>query len=157
VFYASIFFSRVIAVSHPGNKVMWTTDSIPGQIEGTPLITQNNRAPGEYIFFTHNHNTTTIAPVGSFSLVAAEDGERLFSEVAGGSPNDPSPDMLTLRLPYGPLGVAHFPAVGRYPGGEANDNDLFVWSTNAGEGKAPDGYTRAFQLPILFIPEFARE
>jgi hypothetical protein len=136
---------------------MWTSGSVPGQIEGTPLITKSARSPGEYIFFTHNQNVTTIAPVGSFSLVSGENGELLFTEVAGDSPNDPSTDSLILSLPYGPLGVAYEPDFGRYPGGEANDNDLFVWSTSDGEGKGPNGYSRAFQLPVLFIPDFAGE
>ena len=137
---------------------MWISDSIPGEIQGKPLISQSERTPGEYIFFTHNHNVTIGDPVGSFSMVEGATGELLFSEVAGESPNDPDPSNLvrvsTLRLPYSELGVSPSPNYGRYPGGENNDRDLFVWSTSDNLGRAPNGYTRAFQLPRLFDPVF---
>jgi hypothetical protein len=150
-------YSRIIAVAHPGNKVLWISD-IPGEIQGKPLITESEVSPGEYIFFTHNQDVETMEPYGSFSMIRGDTGALIYTEDAGDSLNDPDLTTLvrvtTLRLPYAPLGVAHEPAFGRYPAGEGNGNDLFIWSTSDGEGASPDGYTRAFQLPRLFQPEF---
>jgi hypothetical protein len=137
---------------------VWISDSIPGEIQGKPLITQNGPSPGEYIFFTHNQNVTIGDPIGSFSMVMGSSGSLVFTEMAGDSPYDPDQANLvrveTLRLPYSPLGVAHDPENGRYPGGEGNTRDLLIWSTSANEGRGDNGYTRAFQLPRLFTPEF---
>jgi hypothetical protein len=147
--------SRVVAVSHPQNNLLWVSDSVPGQIQGTPIVTRD----GKYIFFTHNENVSSDAPFGSFSMVHAEDnGKLLFTEVAGSSSDDPVPTRVeTLLQPYGPLGVAHSPTEGRYLAGFTNSNDVFIWSTSTSEGKDPNGYTRAFQIPPFFSPPFARK
>lgn len=95
---------------------------------------------------------------GSFSLVMADSGRLLWTESAGESDLDPSVSNLrldTLKLPYGAVGVSHFPSQGKYPGGLGNFNDIFVWSTSDEFGRAPNGYSRAFQLPRIFSPEFA--
>jgi hypothetical protein len=97
--------------------------------------------------------------VGTFSMVNGIDGTMMFTELAGESRVDPDTESLsrvsTLRLPYGPLGVAHEPEWGRYPGGKGNIHDMFIWSTSDLGGRGNNGYTRAFQLPKLFEPEFA--
>lgn len=137
---------------------MWTSEQIPGRIQGRPIPNQSLSAKGQYIFFTHNIDTATDEPVGAFSMMLSESGELIFTEIAGDSPNDPAPEDLrveTLRLPYGPLGVAPFPQQRRFTAGQANSNDLFVWSTSVNDGIAPNGYVRAFQLPTLFQPQFA--
>lgn len=140
---------------------MWVSESIPGEIQGKALSTQNGPNAGEYMFFTHNQNLMTADPFGSFSSVLAETGALVFTEISGESQFDPEADTLarleSLRLPYGPLGVAYGPEYGRYPGGEGNSNDLFIWSTSVEDGKGPNGYTRAFQLPRLFTPDYARK
>jgi outer membrane protein assembly factor BamB len=150
--------SRVIAVAHPNNRLLWISDSVPGQIQGTPIISQSSKDPGRYIFVTHNMNVTLGDPIGGFSMIQADaDGKLVFTEVAGTSRRDPTfTDRIeTLAVPYGPLGVAHKPNFGRYPGGEGNSNDLLIWSTSSEDGEGPNGYTRAFQLPLTFAPEFA--
>jgi hypothetical protein len=137
---------------------MWISDIIPGEIQGKPLITESELSPGEYIFFTHNQNVETLEPYGTFSMISSDTGALMYTEDAGDSLNDPDladvPSLTSLRLPYAPLGVAHAPAFGRYPAGEGNGNDLFIWATSEGQGKSPAGYSRAFQLPRLFQPEF---
>ena len=148
----------MIAVSHPANQIKWISDSIPGKIAGTPIITEMD--PGLYVFFTHNvKNVTTDETVGSFSMLNGLDGAMMFSEMAGEGRLDPPPEALTrvttLRLPYTALGVAPTPEYGRFPGGDNNLHDLFVWGTSDLQGKGPNGYTRAFQLPKLFEPVFA--
>lgn len=151
-------FSRIIAVSHPNNRFLWTSESIDGKVQGSPIVTQTH--PGEYIFFTHNQmNATTGEEYGAFSMISAADGSLLFTEIAGESQWDPELNELsrveTLRLPYSPIGVSHSPTYGRYPGGLTNTNDLFLWSTSADSGSSNNGYTRAFQLPRLFEAAFA--
>jgi hypothetical protein len=125
---------------------------------GRPIISKVD--PGAYIFFTHNQaNVTTGEIVGSFSMMNGTNGSMMFTEVAGDSIHDPDPSTLTLvntyRMPYSALGVSHEPEYGRYPGGESNTHDLFVWSTSELEGRGENGYTRAFQLPNLFEPDVA--
>ena len=153
-------FSRIIKV-RGNNHVEWVSEAIPGAMSGKVVTTQGIVNPGTYIFFTHNQNVTSEVPIGTFSMVLGETGDLLFSEISGTSALDPNIADVTLLetwdLPYGPVGVEHNPVLGRYPGGEGNTNDLFVWSTSAGDGTRPTGYTRAFQLPRLFQPEFARK
>jgi hypothetical protein len=137
---------------------MWISEAIPGRIQGKPIITKVD--PGDYIFFTHNRVDIITGEVfGSFSMMNGKDGVTMFTEVAGESRMDPEPSMLerisTLKLPYSALGVSHSPEYGRYPGGENNNHDLFVWSTGDLEGRSDNGYTRAFQLPKYFEPEFS--
>ena len=153
--------SRVVAVTHPGNKLLWESDFIPGRIQGTPIISKNGDAtgnPGRYVFFTHNQ-VVDGSWVGTFSILQADlNGGLVFSEMAGESSTDPQPENFefvnTLRLPYGPLGVAHTPDQGRYPAGQNRTSDLLVWSTSDGDGRDDNGYTRAFQFPKDFQPAF---
>ena len=79
--------SRIIAVSHPNNALMWESESIPGQIQGTPLITYSAASPGKYIMFTHNQkNVSSGSTYGTFSMVQADaNGTLIFSEDAGDS------------------------------------------------------------------------
>ncbi|KAG7361838.1 PQQ-like domain containing protein [Nitzschia inconspicua] len=152
------YSSRVFAVSHPTNKILWKSESVPGTIQGSPIITQVN--PGLYVFFNHNQrNLTSGELVGSFSMINGVDGTMMFTEIAGESRVDPGPDtwsrISSLRLPYTALGVAHQPEWGRYPGGKDNIRDVFIWSTSDMEGRGEHGYTRGFQLPKLFDPRFA--
>jgi hypothetical protein len=154
------YASRIVSLSHPDNKVLWVSDVIPGEVQGRPQVTE--RKPGEYIVFTHNQlNMTTGELYGSVSMILADSGMLAWTENAGDSSIDPNLDDLQLiddlRLPYGPIGVAHFPEEGRYPGGEGNNNDIFVWATSDNDGLGPSGYTRAFQIPRLFEPAFARK
>jgi len=155
---AEDYSSRIIAVDYPPKRIMWISESIPGAVEGKPVATRLDS--GEFIFFTHNQiDLTTGEIVGSFSMLNGADGTLMFTEVAGESRFDPDESSLgrvdTLRLPYSALGVSHSPAYGRYPGGESNEHDLFVWSTSTLGGRGDNGYTRAFQLPKLFNPESA--
>jgi hypothetical protein len=134
---------------------MWTSDAIPGRVQGTPIISQVDL--GMYVFFTHNRmNQTSNQLVGSFSMIDGSTGAWMFTESAGDSRMDPIQlsHVDTLRLPYAALGVAHQPEWGRYPGGEGNGHDLFIWSTSVSNGRGEGGYTRAFQLPKLFEPDF---
>jgi hypothetical protein len=157
-------YSRIIAVTHPDNTLLWESDSIPGEVQGTPIIAKSVDHPGEYVYFTHNQKdnigTVDEAVFGSFSIVQAEEGggKLIFTEDAGDSDDDPNPSMLvSFRQAYAPLGVAHNPVGGRYPGGETKLHDLLVWGTNILDGEDDAGYTRAFQLPRLFNPIFARK
>jgi hypothetical protein len=156
--------SRVIALTHPGNQLLWESESIPGRIQGTPIVSKNGditNNPGRYVFFTHNE-VIDGQWVGSFSILRADlNGGLAFTEMAGESTSDPVAGQFefvsTLRLPYGPIGVAHFPDSGRYPLGQNRTSDLLVWSTSAGEGRSENGYTRAFQFSEGFQPAFMGE
>jgi hypothetical protein len=147
-------------VTHPTSKLKWISNSIPGKVQGVPIVTKVD--PGLYVFFTHNErNATTGEVVGIFSMINGMNGDLMFSEIAGESKVDPEPEQLSLlshlRLPYTALGVSYAPDFGRYNGGDDNIRDLFVWSTSDLEGRGENGYTRAFQLPQLFEPEFASD
>jgi hypothetical protein len=60
-------------------------------------------------------------------------------------------------MPYAPIGVAHFPTEGKFPGGQGNDNDVFIWSASTEKGMGPSGYTRVLQIPRVFAAAFARK
>ena len=150
-----------MAISHPNNSLLWESEPIPGVIQGTPVIGQStDEAGNKYIYFTHNHNTESIdaslAVYGSFSFMD-ESGNMIFTEDAGAATSDPAvPGRLDdYAQPYSPVGIAYMPMFGRYPGGADNANDLLLWSTSISDGQGPNGYTRAFQIPTPFAPDFA--
>ena len=129
-------------------------------IQGTPTIGKStDNAGNTYIYFTHNHNMNAIdssGAYGSFSVMQESTGDVIFTENAGNSTSDPEPGRLdTLQVTYGPVGIAQLPLFGRYPGGLDNSNDLLLWSTSIENGEGPNGYTRAFQIPSPFSPDFA--
>jgi len=158
--FVSAICSRVIAMAHPSNDILWVSDPIEGEVQGTPIINSGLDRKGEFIYFTHNSVTPDGAAVGIFSAMDSSSGSLLFSEVAGSSPNDPQDlegfRIETLQFTYGPLGVSHIPIDGRYPGGARNSNDIFVWSTSDADGRGPNGYTRAFQVPSNWDGTFGK-
>ena len=142
-----IFDSRLVAIAHPQNRVLWVSAPFIGIAQGTPIIAKSQRDAGRYVFITHNVHTddgTIPAAEGFFSIftVQPSTAAQLFQEGAGSL-------SVSDRAPYTALGVAHRP-VGN--NNNINNNDLFVWMTSTDDGTARSGYFRSFQLPIRFDP-----
>jgi len=130
--------SNQILINDETFNVMFVSDPIEGQIQGTPVVTEGKFA-GEYIFVTHNTNvdSTVQTPVGHFSVLeVGKDGISIFTE----SVLDVEP---TNVVPYGPLGAAFNPTSGKYDGGRFNLNDIVVWTSAADNGRGGVGFTRA--------------
>ena len=108
------------------------------------------RNAGLYILATHNTNTTSLTepPTGYFSIFDFNTNGTVIWTEASNATN------ATDIAPYTALGVAHSPKFGKFTGGETNTNDIVVWTTSTQEGLGRDGYTRAFQLPFVFDPQF---
>lgn len=140
--------SRIIAIAHPFNEVLFVSEPLQGMVQGTPFVTKGT-FPGRYIFVTHNTNTmsSTLPSAGHFSVLdVAANGALYFTE----SIEDVDPNRI---LPYGPLGASHSPSGGKFEGGRSNSNDLVVWLSNDDMGMGQEGFIRGFQFPVNFQPE----
>lgn len=139
--------SRIVAVSHPYNRVMFISPSLPGKAVGTPVVSRSVDTRGVYMFITHNAEREDDGGIeGYFTvLLTAEDGAVHYTEGAGKT-------VPTDTMPYGPLGVTPDPAGGKFPGGFGNNNDLMMWTTSEAEGRGVPGYLRAFQIPQNYDP-----
>jgi hypothetical protein len=138
--------SRLIAISHPYNRVLFTSPSFPGEVVGTPVVTRSPDTRGRYIFVNTNVETTDGQLEGFFSvMLTVEDGSIHYTEGAGSV-------STTDRFPYAPFAVAHKPMLGKFPYGLMDNNDIVVWGTSDQEGRGKWGYTRAFQIPENYDP-----
>jgi hypothetical protein len=149
--------SRVVGVSVPEHKTLWSSEALPGDSIGSPVILYESTQRTPYVAFTHNTQVTladnSTATSGSFTLLNPVNGQILWTESASSREEFPKG--------YGPLGVAINPIAGNYVGGENNDNDLVVWGTIDKSGKQwgtidksgkqrNQGNTYVFQLPPNF-------
>jgi outer membrane protein assembly factor BamB len=141
--------SRIIAVSHPSNQMLWISVPLAGEVAGTPFVTQSPDTVGSYIYTTHN-TVKGPTPEGLFSVMAAGDGAILLTESA-------SSTGVANIYTYGPPGGSHFPSRGMYTGGENNTNDIVVWVTSDDNGLGREAFLRAFQLPMGFDPAMLDE
>jgi hypothetical protein len=142
--------SRIVAIAHPFNEVLFVTEQVPGIIVGTPVVTMSS-FPGRYVYVTHNTNTlsTAMPATGHFSVLdMTQDGAIIFTE----SVVDVDPGRI---FPYGPLGVAHNPTGGNYDSGQSNTNDIVAWTSSVDGGTGGVGFIRGFQLPVDFEPNSA--
>jgi hypothetical protein len=145
--------SRVVAISLPEHKTLWSSESLPGDSMGSPVVLYESTQRIPYVAFTHNtqllatttladdNSTTTVS--GAFTLLNASNGQILWTESASSREEFPQG--------YGPLGVAVNPIAGNYVGGEDNDNDVVVWGAFDPTGTRQNlGSTYVFQLPPNF-------
>ena len=139
--------SRVVAISIPEHKTLWSSKALPGDTIGSPVILYESTQRTPYVAFTHNTQVTladnSTATSGSFTLLNPVNGQIIWTESESSREDFPKG--------YGPLGVAINPIAGNYVGGENNDNDLVVWGTFDKSRKQGDqGNTYVFQLPPNF-------
>mmetsp|Transcript_34521 Transcript_34521/g.75554 ORF Transcript_34521/g.75554 Transcript_34521/m.75554 type:complete len:584 (-) Transcript_34521:49-1800(-) len=131
--------SRVIALSHPSAKLMWTSPPMLGEVSGTPVITSS----GTHIFLTRNTEDNTA---GHFTILDATDqGMHVFDEASDRYREED-------RAPYGPVGLARNPVKGASwdKSGIINRNDVAWWAHSTDAGRTDDGMTRGYQLPKYF-------
>lgn len=143
--------SRIVAISHPFNEVLFVSVPIAGIIQGTPVLSRGYH-PGRFIFVTHNTNMMstdeTQPQTGHFSVLDTMfNGTVVFTESHATVAS--SADRI---FPYGPVGISHNPTHGNYLGAGSNTNDIVVWTTSALEGRGLQGSVRGFQLPVGFEP-----
>lgn len=134
--------SRVHAISHPNNDLLWTSPPLPGVVSGTPVVTSD----GRYVYLTRNTDSFLAMPEGHFTVLNADDGTVHYTESA-------TANHANDTMPYGPLTIVHDPAGGHYQGGEFNRQDLAIWHTSSDGGEAKFGHTRIFQLPPYYNPD----
>jgi hypothetical protein len=135
--------------------LLWTSSSLPGKIQGTPVIDSNRKDPRrKYVLLTHNANVVSVDPdatstggvIGHLTMLQATNGNLVWTQTE----IDIDEIGEEKAQGYGPLGFVDNPSMGKYSGGMENINDLIVWTNNAQEGRAKYGHTFAFQLPPLF-------
>lgn len=136
---------RVIAVSIPDHKELWSSSSLAGYNVGSPVIYQT-RNEETYVALTHNSellrpDNSTIT-TGRITMLRADEGRLLWTE------SEWSRDEIPTG--YGPPGIASNPIAGKYVGGELNSNDIIVWTSSDKNGRGNLGYSYALQLPRGF-------
>jgi outer membrane protein assembly factor BamB len=143
--------ARVVAVSIPSHKIMWTSEELPGIPSGTPLVYANQLRPATamYIVLIHNSRITkpdnTTTQTGHIALLNPEEGSVIFEESEWTLDDSP--------LGYAPASLTSTPIRGMYAGGKDNQNTIVVWASNDANGRGAVGRTYIFQLPRGFKEE----
>lgn len=139
--------SQVMAVSAESHELIWSSEVLPGESMGSPIIIYEQQSRKPYIALTHNTEIfladNSTATLGSFTLLDSETGNVLWTETEPMNGEEPPKG-------YGPLGVASNSIYGKYIGGEDNSNDLAGWATYDKHGRRNIGTTYTFQLPQDF-------
>ncbi|CAJ1941494.1 unnamed protein product [Cylindrotheca closterium] len=143
--------ARVVAVSIPSHKIMWTSIELPGIPSGTPLVygDQLRSATSMYIVLIHNsrvsgiRNTTTHT--GHITLLNPSKGTVIWEEAEWLLDDSPKG--------YAPPSMASNPLRGMYAGGKDNTNGIVIWASNDADGRGTVGNTYIFQLPSDFEEE----
>lgn len=138
--------SRVVAISIPEHERLWTSDALPGQSLGSPVVLYESTTRKPYVALTHNTQimmaNNSTATNGMFTLLNPKNGKALWTESES--------SRLDFPKGYGPLGLAAKPMSGNYYGEEDNDNDFVAWGNFDEKGNRNLGNTFLFQLPQKF-------
>jgi len=154
--------TRVVCVSIPEHKILWTSAGLPGTPNGSPLIyyadertmslhkeTHGSYDTNEmYVVLTHNShlikpdNTTRIT--GHLTVLDPQTGHVKWTQ-SEWSRNE-------VPKGYGPPQVSHHPILGGANSGgySHNKNDVIIWTSSGEEGKGNSGNLYAFQQKSLF-------
>jgi hypothetical protein len=136
--------SRVVAVSIPDHKELWSSNALPGQNSGSPVLFKSNDQQ-TYIALTHNSElktiNNTVMTTGYITVLRAEDGTVVWTETESSWNKQPKG--------YGPPEVAHNPSIRKY----STEMDVVVWASKGEDGTDSNGDLCAFQLPMDFDPE----
>jgi len=110
--------------------IQWSSESLDGGCSGAPVISSS----GNYVFVTHNYNTT-----GTFTILDASTGKVFWQQE----------DEIQ---PLSPPGIYHNPLFGNYQGGENNDNDIVIYANKPFDEEVGVGNAGlySFQFPIAF-------
>ncbi len=137
--------SRVIAVSIPQHEELWSSDSLPGENAGSPVVVQTT-SQKSYIALTHNSDIEIpdedFMKAGHFTLIQADNGYVVWTES----------EWSRNQLPkgYAPPGVAPKSIIDDGGKEGQNQNDLVVWASNDQQGRGKQGHIFGFQLPSNF-------
>jgi len=140
--------SHVVAVSIPEHEILWSSESLPGESLGSPIVFYERTTTGRpipYVVLTHNtpvsmsDNSTEIS--GVFTLLNPMNGEVVWTEYESSFEEFPKG--------YGPLGVSSNAPIEEE---DDNDNDFVVWGTYDKLRTNNTGNIFAFQLPTNFQP-----
>jgi hypothetical protein len=132
--------------------MFWQSIPLEGVIQGTPVVNTNqNHHEMKYIFVPRNTKTikfdNSTGTSGHLTMLRAATGEVVWeqseTELQGN-------DGFDGTLGYGPLAIAQSTNLGKYNGGENNQNDMIVWASSSDDGYGKSGYTFGFQLPSSF-------
>ena len=137
-------YSRVVAISIPDHRELWSSNPLPGQNSGSPVFFKSHDQK-TYIALTHNSEfqtkNNTVMTTGYITLLRAEDGNVVWTETESSWNQQP--------MGYGPPQVAHNPSVRKYD----TQVDIVIWASKGQEGTESNGDLCAFQLPMDFDRE----
>ena len=132
VSFIIILNSYVAAASLTGEH-LWASEKLDGLPCGTPVVSSD----GQYVFLTHNSNSSTV---GHFTILDGNNSGAIFH------------NETNSTSPFAPLGIFHSPDEGYYDGGQSNTNDILVWSVQPkpNDTSVGPGATFVFQFPRGF-------
>lgn len=142
--------TRVVCVSIPEHKILWTSAGLPGTPNGSPLVyyadeaTMGSDDDSMFIVLTHNsvlkkvNNETSTT--GHVTVLDPSNGHVKWTQ------SEWSRDEVPKG--YGPPQVSHRPVLG---GGNAggspdNKNDVIIWTSSEKEGRGKNGNLYSFQM-----------
>jgi len=161
--------TRVVCVSIPEHKILWTSAGLPGKPNGSPLIyyavdvglpplsldsasqnddengkSEDDDANGMYIALTHNsvliRPDNTTRTTGHLTILDPLSGHVKWTQ------SEWSRDEIPKG--YGPPQVAHSPVLGgELSGGSLdNKNDIVIWTSSDQQGGGRVGNLYSFQM-----------
>lgn len=145
--------TRVVCVSIPEHKILWTSAGLPGTPNGSPLLYYVDEATtskdgddstGMFIVLTHNsvliRPDNTTRTTGHLTVLDPLNGHVKWTQ------SEWSRDEIPKG--YGPPQISHNPILG---GGNSgghldNKNDVIVWTSADEEGRGSNGNLYSFQM-----------
>lgn len=147
--------TRVVCVSIPDHKILWTSAGLPGTPNGSPLVyyadqtTMNGNKKEDfisdvYVILTHNSvlirpdNTTQTS--GHLTVLDSLSGHVIWTQ------SEWSRDEVPKG--YGPSQISHVPIMGGANSGGSfdNKNDVVVWTSSDQKGMGGKGIIYSFQM-----------
>ena len=143
--------TRVVCVSIPEHKVLWTSAGLPGTPNGAPVVYYADEATmkgsdndGAYVVLSHNsvlrrpNNQTQTT--GHLTVLDPMNGHVKWTQ------SEWSRDAIPKG--YGPPQVSNRPVMGggNTGGSPANKNDFIIWTSSEDKGRGSSGILFSFQM-----------
>eukprot|EP00751_Fragilariopsis_kerguelensis_P022338 CAMPEP_0170898720 /NCGR_PEP_ID=MMETSP0734-20130129/46224_1 /TAXON_ID=186038 /ORGANISM="Fragilariopsis kerguelensis, Strain L26-C5" /LENGTH=797 /DNA_ID=CAMNT_0011291539 /DNA_START=416 /DNA_END=2809 /DNA_ORIENTATION=+ len=145
--------TRVVCVSIPEHRILWTSSGLPGTSQGSPLVyhslsptTSDNENTSDGIYIVLIHNSVLVRPdnssrtTGHITVLEPVDGHVKWTQ------SEWSRDEIPKG--YGSPEISRSPIFGGESSGGSRDNpnDVIAWTSSDQDGRGRVGNLFAFQM-----------